>query len=180
MNQKIDKDIIHKELDLIQDVVKRMTNNSFLAKGWLITLLGIILALTKDNLLNTEGTFTLMSTYIYALLCLPILMFWYLDAYFLWQERFYRHLYNWVIVERQKGSEEQLYALNPHVRFKDKTNVKSIWKSITSETLMVFYSLPLILCATMLFFVRTKSYLPFIIGSALYIFIVLYSSFNKK
>ncbi len=180
MSQKIDKDIIHKELDLIQDVIKRMANNSFLAKGWLITLLGVILALTKDSLLKPEGTFTPISTYIYALLCLPILMFWYLDAYFLWQERFYRHLYNWAIEQRQEGNDEQLYALNPHVRFKDKANVSSIWKVILSETLVVFYALPLILCFVMLGFVWSDAKWVFLVGGLVYVGIILFFSFSKK
>jgi len=34
-----------KEIDLIQGVITRMANNSFLLKGWLISLIAIVLAL---------------------------------------------------------------------------------------------------------------------------------------
>ena len=32
---------IHKEIDLIQSCISKMANNSFLIKGWLITLISI-------------------------------------------------------------------------------------------------------------------------------------------
>ena len=43
--------ILHKEIDLIQDCIKRMANNSFLIKGWTVSLIAVVLALAKDKLI---------------------------------------------------------------------------------------------------------------------------------
>jgi ABC-type proline/glycine betaine transport system permease subunit len=45
----MDNTNLHKELDLIQNCITRMANNSFLLKGWLITLIVAVLALTEDK-----------------------------------------------------------------------------------------------------------------------------------
>ena len=51
----MDKEILHKEIDLIQGVINRMANNSFLLKGWLVTLITVVLALTKDSIISSES-----------------------------------------------------------------------------------------------------------------------------
>ena len=51
----MDKEILHKEIDLIQGVINRMANNSFLLKGWLISLIAVVLALSKDSLLSCNN-----------------------------------------------------------------------------------------------------------------------------
>ena len=180
-NTMIHKEIIHKEIDLIQDVIKRMANNSFLAKGWMITLLGVISALCKDQLFDTNGTFKESSVYIYIMLCLPVIMFWYLDAYFLLQERFYRHLYNWIIGERVKGNFENLYGLSPQIQFKDKKNVRSVWHIMISETLIIFYLLPVILCISIAVYSLTGSLPGLITILLLYVALfIFYLSKSKK
>ena len=66
-----------KHLDLIQGVINRMANNSFLLKGWSVTLISALFALAaKDS----------NSLFIY-LAYFPCVAFWSLDGYFLWQER---------------------------------------------------------------------------------------------
>jgi len=139
---EINDEQLHKEIDLIQDVIKRMAHNSFLLKGWLISLIAIILALTEKNVLDPK------SLVIYLILCLPILMFWYLDAFFIKQERLYRKLYEWVIFERLKGNIENQYALNPQSRFK----ADSIIKTMFSITLRLFYGIPFLFCVGMFFY----------------------------
>ena len=77
------KDILHKEIDLIQGVINRMANNSFLLKGWLISLVAVVLAITKETIVATQ------LSYFSLLLCLPVVLFWYLDAFFLHKEKCY-------------------------------------------------------------------------------------------
>ena len=43
---------INKEIDLIQEVIKRMASNSFEVKKWLVGLLTIILVFKHDELLG--------------------------------------------------------------------------------------------------------------------------------
>jgi len=85
----MDKKIKH--LEFIQAVISRMAGNSFLIKGWSIALVAASFALAaKDTNIN----------YIFVAY-FPILIFWLLDGYFLWQERLYRDLYDRVRVTKQ-------------------------------------------------------------------------------
>ncbi|WP_455542933.1 hypothetical protein [Intestinibacter sp.] len=126
-NNSISDEVIHKEIDLIQNCISRMANNSFLLKGWVVSLVAVILAILHEKIDTIQVSL--------ILICI-ILCFWYLDAFFLKTERMYRALYNWVIVERLKGNDEKLYDLNPH-RFKYK--VDSIGRIMFSKTLIIFY-----------------------------------------
>ena len=77
-----EKKIAH--LEMIQGVLNRMAGNSFMLKGWSVTLVAAIIALAqKETNLN----------FIY-LAFFPASIFWFLDAYYLWQEKLYRKLYD--------------------------------------------------------------------------------------
>lgn len=131
----MEKDILHKEIDLIQGVIYRMANNSFMLKGWLISLIAVLLALSKDSLLSSD--LKLIS----LILCFPTIIFWYLDAFFLHREKCYRVLYDWVIKNRMT-SNENLYSLDfrPHQK-----KVKSVFRIMFSQTLFPFYGLTFLL-----------------------------------
>lgn len=118
---KIDN-IFIEELKIIQDIIKRMAFNSFLIKGWSITLV-IATLLLKGNKYQVLIAF------------IPLLVFWFLDAYFLWQERMYRELYRWVVENRLK-TDEYLFDMNAY-RFEDK--VQSKFRIMVSITLGWFY-----------------------------------------
>ena len=120
---------LHKEIDLIQSVITRMSDKSFLLKGWLITLVAAILALSKDTLITED------ITYLSLILSFPVLIFWYLDAFFLHKEKCYRKLYDWVI-EHRSNSQDHLYSLN-YKRFESK--VGSEYKVMFTKTLLPFY-----------------------------------------
>ena len=64
-----------------------MTNTSFMIKGWTISLMTFIVTFKVDD----SG---------YMLILLPLLLFWFLDGFFLQQGRLYRSLYDWVIKNR--------------------------------------------------------------------------------
>lgn len=88
MNQG-DRAAIEKHLGLVQGVIERMARNSFMLKGW---SLSVISALTVYLKINGAGLGIL-------LLLLPLLAFWLLDAYFLQQERLFRRVYDRVVAE---------------------------------------------------------------------------------
>ncbi len=117
------KEYMLKEIDIIQEIIKRMAFNSFMIKGWAITLVVVTLLL--------KGT----EKYQVWIAFIPLIVFWFLDAYFLWQERMYRRLYEWVINNRLK-TEESLFDMNAY-RFKDK--VQSRVRIMFSITLGWFY-----------------------------------------
>jgi len=116
------KEYMLKEIEIIQDIIKRMAFNSFIIKGWSITLVVVALLL--------KGT-----EYQVWIAFIPLLVFWFLDAYFLWQERMYRKLYEWVISNRMK-TDEHLFDMNAY-RFKD--TVQSRIRIMFSITLGWFY-----------------------------------------
>lgn len=129
----MDTTIIHKEIDLIQACIARMAKNSFLLKGWAITITGILLAIAQ-----TTSRSSLLALTIF----LPLICFWYLDAYFLRLERMYRKLYEWVLIARKNNDDSFLYDLNPY-RFEE--NVNSILETMFSCSLKYYYGTPIIL-----------------------------------
>ena len=89
------RDYLFKEIDVVQSIINRMGHNSFLIKGWTITLVVIVLVFRN----------TLEYTYLAAI---PFVAFWFLDAYYLRQERLYRELYKWLVANRLKTNEHLL------------------------------------------------------------------------
>lgn len=71
-------------LEMIQGVISRMASNSFALKGWAVTLVAGIFALSSKD---ADKLYFLVAY-------IPIIVFWWLDAYYLLQERLYRALYN--------------------------------------------------------------------------------------
>ncbi|RKI42403.1 hypothetical protein D7V86_06160 [bacterium D16-51] len=73
-----------KHLEFIQATITRMNQNSFQIKGWMITIVSALLALYA----NSENV-------VYVLVAIvPAIIFWFLDAYYLQQERKFRGVYN--------------------------------------------------------------------------------------
>lgn len=135
----MDREVLHKEIDLIQACITRMANNSFLLKGWAISIIAVVLALA-DKAANPA----LLST----VLLIPLLSFWYLDAFFLRTEKMYRKMYEWVLEKRKNNDSTFLYDLNPN-RFKD--GVGSIREVMLSITLKCFYGIPVLLTLVVIF-----------------------------
>lgn len=73
-----------KHLEFIQGVINRMAQNSFLIKGWAITLVSALFALAAKD---ANQKYLLVAYF-------PIVIFWLLDSYYLYQERLFRDLYN--------------------------------------------------------------------------------------
>jgi hypothetical protein len=72
-----------KHLEFIQSVITRLGGNSFLMKGWTVTLVAALFALAAKE---TQHWFAIVSLF-------PALCFWGLDAYYLRQERLFRRLF---------------------------------------------------------------------------------------
>lgn len=75
----------HKHLEMIQGVINRMAQCSFMLKGWSVTLVAALLALS----VATSQKIALISVSF-----IPLIVFWILDGYYLWQERLFRAVYN--------------------------------------------------------------------------------------
>jgi len=126
-------EIVHKEIDLIQGCINRMAHNSFLIKGWALTIITVVLALTEKNI---------DPIYLCLVIFIPLISFWYLDAFFLQTEKMYRKMYEWVLKVRPEENFEHLYDLNPH-RFKDQVDSRA--RVMWSITLRIFYGIPAVI-----------------------------------
>lgn len=121
-------------LQMIQDVITRMANNSFLLKGWAVTLVAGLFAL---------GAASQGASWLGFVALGPPLAFWFLDAYYLQQERLFRKVYDKV----RTSSEDLQYGLNPmQVLTPEERNPKTLsWGNcFGSKTESGFY-LPLLL-----------------------------------
>lgn len=123
-----------KHLEMIQNIITRMANNSFLLKGWVVTLLAGIFALSwnQDGFLH------------YLLVYIPVFMFWFLDAYYLKQERLYRGLYDQV---RQTSNTSISFSMVPPLI--STNNSYSYMNVLFSKTEAGFY-IPLMLLITII------------------------------
>lgn len=73
----------YKHMDYIQSAITRMASNSFYLKGWNVTIIAAIVALSIK-----ESDWRM-----YACAFLLNIVFWFLDAYYLKQEKLFRELY---------------------------------------------------------------------------------------
>ncbi|RZK15659.1 MAG: hypothetical protein EOO43_14830 [Flavobacterium sp.] len=117
-----------KHLDFILKVIDRMSSNSFLLKGWTVTLNAAVIALVVKDEIYNGWLIGLVSGY----------LFWIIDAYYLSIERKFRQLYDKV---RQDNETDFMFTLDVK-EFNDKKS--TIYGSFTSLNLALFYGLILI------------------------------------
>lgn len=117
-----------KHLEFLQLTITRMNVNSFLLKGWTITLVAALFALAAKD---ANSNYVMI-----AYVVIP--SFWVLDGYFLSIERRYRDLYN----EVAKKDEANIDFDMNHTRFNkgDRTWVSGIF----SSTLLIFYGISIL------------------------------------
>lgn len=115
-----------KHLDLVQGVISRMAGNCFMLKGWAVTLVAAIFALSsKDaNLL------------FFLIACVPVAAFWALDAYYLMEERLYRALYAKVCATEPDKIDFSMKAT--YEDFPDEKN--TYFSAFFSKSVMSFYA----------------------------------------
>lgn len=126
-----------KHLEFIQGVVTRMNQNSFQMKGWMVALVSAILAIYAST---QKHAFVLVAL-------LPALVFWFLDTYYLAQERKFRGLYN-DVAGITKNHEIALFAMRPDLYTGGKY---SFWNVFGSQTIMALY-LPVIVLLLVVYF----------------------------
>jgi len=91
-------------IQMIEDVINRMSSNSFLIKGWSLTILGGLITVYLANINKPMS-------YLILLLCLSFcLMFWVSDTFYLREERYFRNLYD---VVRKKDEKDIDFSMQP-------------------------------------------------------------------
>ncbi|MCQ2619624.1 hypothetical protein JT110_07465 [Helicobacter pylori] len=103
-NTPIDRaKILIEELKILQGVINRMAQNSLECKKWTLALAVGVLSLKIEAISNSYGL---------CVLGVLLLCFWFLDAYYLTQERSFREQYQWLIKNRLK-TDERLFEVFP-------------------------------------------------------------------
>ncbi len=131
-------------LNMIQGIINRMASNSFLLKGWSVTLISALFVLATQS----QGRELLYLT------ILPSITFWGLDGYFLRQERLYRKLYQDV---SQKKNEDIDFSMNANIFRKSKENMQGVdnWFNVTKSKTLLAFHFP-ILCIIILSLIITN------------------------
>lgn len=126
-----------KHLEFIQNVITRMNSNSFLIKGWMITLISALFAFAaKDANIN----YILISYVV-------ILPFWALDGFYISKERQYRDLYN----EVAKKTENDI---NFSMDTSCSNQINRTWiAGFFSKTLLFFYGVAIIATLIVMFLI---------------------------
>ncbi len=121
-----------KHLEFIQAVISRMNNCSFLLKGWSVTLVSALFALSAKD---ADVRFALIAYF-------PAIVFWILDGFFLYQEKRYRQLYALVIKDDANVPELEMNTTIIN-------EIKGSWDSaIFTKTLLPFHG---VIIGTILF-----------------------------
>lgn len=123
-----------KHLEFIQNIISRMASNSFLLKGWAITIVSALIAISIDK--NNCNYFNVAY--------FPLVIFWLLDAYYLKQERLFRHLYD----EVRKKDENEIDFSMPV-----KNGKENYFKVLFSITLGIFYIGSIVTISLIYFFI---------------------------
>lgn len=91
--EQIDYKYTVSALGYIQDIIKRMASNSMFIKGWALSLSAIVVALIP-KLGSVDAVSLHSKVWVSGLSVAIIIIFSFLDAYYLQQERIFRNEYN--------------------------------------------------------------------------------------
>ena len=121
----MDKKTSH--LNMIQNVITKMGNNSFSLKGWAVGIMIAVYAFAGKS--NVKAVIVTL---------MPLIVFWFIDTYYLMMERKYRGLYDDV---RKKDEEEIDFSMNPNDVKIDLKDVKKyvFFNIFLSKSVLPFY-----------------------------------------
>ena len=118
-----------KHLEMIQGVINRLAHDSFLIKGWSVTILSAAIIFIARS--GVQDAWLMLAFLV------PVFGFWLLDGYFLSRERIFRGIYD--DVRKQDTTD---FSMNIHAQ----TEKPSVgWLSAaSSSTLRLFYLMEVI------------------------------------
>ena len=116
-----------RNLEMIQNIITRMANNSFLLKGWSITIISGLFSLNLEKL----------NFAIYFLVYSVIILFLFVDTYYLQLERRYRALYEEC---RKMPTSDFCMNLSPP-KFEEKTLYYQVLLSGTELGFYLFFAI---------------------------------------
>ena len=126
-NSDKEREEVIQHLQMIQAVITRMNSNSFSLKRWSLALLLALIVLYSNAGIDIDKEIVAW----FGLFA--IVVFWYLDSFYLWQERGYVALYN--KIRKQKKTDFAMRGLVGEVKFVD---------VLFSKTIFLFYGVLLL------------------------------------
>lgn len=134
MRETTDSEDKRKHLEMIQNVINRMASNSFLFKGWSITIIAAISAFAAKDSSKALMVIPVVST----------LLFWAVDAYYLMLERAFRKLYEEIADKSYKKIDFSMTPAKDHISF-------VAWlKVLKRPVLILFYGVVLIMLGVLI------------------------------
>ncbi|MGN8372221.1 hypothetical protein ACR9J5_06130 [Helicobacter pylori] len=128
--------ILTEELKILQGVINRMAQNSLECKKWTLALAVGVLSLKIEAISHLYGL---------CVLGVLLLCFWFLDAYYLTQEKLFRKQYQWLIENRLK-TDERLFEVFPTHQTCQLTQLLSAMFSISPSSISLLPYWVLALC----------------------------------
>ena len=118
-----------KHLEMLQNVINRMGNNSFLLKGWAVLVMVAIFTFTGESQNDIRCIlFTII----------PLIVFWGLDSNYLKLERKYRFLYDYIRLGKGNKTDYNMNPNNISISIKDSGRI-CFFSCLVSYTEVLFY-----------------------------------------
>ncbi|MFB2701913.1 hypothetical protein [Aeromonas veronii] len=132
-----------KSLEMLQSIIGRLAQNSFMIKGWGISLLTAVIAIAMDK---EKPALILVGTFFY-------LFFWGMDAYYLYQEKIFRRIYEYH-AKHNGGLGFNFFDITPNPENMEK------WGICITPYIRVFFSvtmqllhIPLVTAAIIIYYI---------------------------
>lgn len=114
-------------LSMIQAIVERMSNNSFKLKEWSVLVMIAVFSFASDD--NTKAVIITL---------VPLIVFWFLDTYYLMLERKYRKLYDDVRLREEKNIDFSMSCSDVKIELED-IKKYSFFNLLFSKSVLPFY-----------------------------------------
>ena len=132
-----------KHLEMVEGIIERLGNNSFQLKGWAVTLVSIIGALSAQG---SDRRFFLLSF-------LPLVAFWLLDSFYLQKERKYRTLYKSISAKEENNIDFNMDTQNIIMNGEEASRI-CYFKCLFSITEVLFYGVIAVAVLTLAFILK--------------------------
>jgi len=132
-----------KHLEMVEGIIERLGNNSFQLKGWAVTLVSIIGALSAQG---SDRRFFLLSF-------LPLVAFWLLDSFYLQKERKYRILYKNISAKEENNIDFNMDTQNIIMSGEEASRI-CYFKCLFSITEVLFYGVIAVAVLTLAFILK--------------------------
>jgi hypothetical protein len=116
---------------MLQGIINRMAANSSGCKTWCIALVSAVIVIIADK---SNPDFVWISVF-------PVILFLFLDAYYLDLERRFRNIYNGFIKKLHAGEAEleDVFIVEPETD--RRTAVRGVFSAVASTSIWPFYGL---------------------------------------